>query len=129
MSKNGSKSRALHNKSDGKTRVPWCTDFGDSKEERKKKFPDAKFCSKCEDWENEGPNTRSKQTSRRFACQANFGPNWFAPTSLKADWCRNTVRPRVGPNSMEKKRSNEGEPILSPPRRRQRSSPKKENTD
>eukprot|EP00978_Attheya_sp_CCMP212_P033071 scaffold131785_cov37-Attheya_sp.AAC.2 len=85
MSKNGSrsKSRALHNKPNGKIHVPWCTDFGDSKEERKEKFPDAKFCSKCEDWENEGPNTRSKQTSRRFACQANLGPNWFMAVQVK----------------------------------------------
>eukprot|EP00978_Attheya_sp_CCMP212_P010266 scaffold24735_cov54-Attheya_sp.AAC.4 len=71
--KNGSrsKSRALHNKQDSKTRVPWCTDFGNSKEERKENFPDAKFCSnKYEDWENEGLNTRSKQTSCCFACQS-----------------------------------------------------------
>ena len=112
MSKNGSKSRALHNKPDGKSRVPWCTDFGDGKEKRKKKFPEANFCSKCDDWENRDKSSkRSQQTSRRYSCSANFGPNWFTPTCNKVDWCRNTIETKVGSNS--KKRP--GEPTVPLP--------------
>jgi hypothetical protein len=114
MSRNGSKSRTLHTSHDGKNRVPWCTAFGTIKDERKAKFPNAKFCSNCEAWESRDPlNKRAKQTSVRFACQANFGLNWFVPTSQKDDWWANTTRTKVGPNS--KKRENEGEPIVGPP--------------
>jgi hypothetical protein len=89
---------------------PTCVDFG---KDRKEKYPAAFFCSNCDAWDLEPPNSRSKQNSRRFKCQAKLGPNWFHPTTVQTEWCRNTVETKECGKTA--KRNKEGGATPPPP--------------
>eukprot|EP00978_Attheya_sp_CCMP212_P032127 scaffold123909_cov56-Attheya_sp.AAC.1 len=81
---------STHNEVEDGNRCPTCSDFGP---DRKVHYPDASFCSKCDDWDvTQATGGKGKRKSRRFKCQANLGPNWFTPSKKKQEWHANTIR-------------------------------------